>query len=160
MGNHRGRDYQPQVLAQESDPTHRSGRQDQRWLRDIFHETGNPPPRNPTSGFLKTPQVSGITYQVGQDTLLRPLFETTGVLNNTVDNEFRKIGDKWPIFAFAHDLGTIGISGSTPVVYTIGYVRDPLVQLLNLSGVNNMRPPYYLTRYGSVPGMVSQLCTS
>ena len=48
------------------------------------------------------------------------------------------------------------MSGSTPVVYTIGYVRDPLVQLSNLPGVNNMRPPYYLTRYGSVPGMVGQ----
>lgn len=39
-------------------------------------------------------------------------------------------------------------------MYTIGYVRDPLVQLSNLRGANSMRPPYYLTRYGSVPGMV------
>ena len=114
----------------------------------------------PTGVFLTTIQVDGITYQVGQDILVRPLFETTGVLNNTVDQEFRKIGDRWPIFAFAHNLGTISTSGSTPVVYTIGYVRDPLIQLSNLPNVNGTRSPYYLTRYGSVPGMVCPLSAS
>ena len=95
-----------------------------------------------------------MTYQIGQDTLLRPQFETTGVLNNTVDQEFRKISDRWPVFAFAHDLGMVGTAKTTPVVYTIGHIRDPLVQFANVPGANSVRGPYYGTRFGSVPGMV------
>jgi hypothetical protein len=101
-----------------------------------------------------------MTYQVGVADDVRSLFDTTGVLNNTVDQEFREIGDRWPIFAFAHDLGVVGTTKSTPVVYTIGYVRDILIQLSNIPNVNSMRPPYYLTRYGSVPGMVRPLHNS
>ena len=101
-----------------------------------------------------------MTYQIGTDSLVRPQFETTGVLNNTVDQEFRRIGDRWPIFAFAHDLGTVGTTKTDPVVYTVGYVRDTLVQLSNVPNVNSARTPYYLTRYGSIPGMVRPLYTS
>lgn len=74
-----------------------------------------------------------------------------------MDQEFRAINDKWPVFAFAHDLGVVGTSQTTPVVYTIGYVRDPLVQLSNVPNVNSVRSPYYLTRYDSVPEMVCPL---
>lgn len=105
-------------------------------------------------------QVDGMTYQVGEDTLVRPLFETTGVLNNTVDQQFREIGDRWPVFAFAHDLGNVGTTKTTPVVYIIGYVRDPLVQISNVPNINSVRGPYYMTRYGSVPGMVRSLHVS
>ena len=104
--------------------------------------------------FLKTFQVSGMTYQVADAAIVRPQFQTTGVLNNTVDTEFRVIGDRWPIFAFAHDLGVVGTSGTTPVVYTIGYVRNPLVQLSNIPNVNSVRPPYYLIRHDSASELV------
>lgn len=98
-----------------------------------------------------------MTYQVADASLVRPQFQTTGILNNTVDQEFREISDRWPIFAFAHDLGIVGTSATTPVVYTIGYVRDPLVQLSNVPNVNSVRSPYYFTRYGSVSEMVCLL---
>jgi len=95
-------------------------------------------------------------YQVGEDWLIEPLFKTTGTLNNTVDNE--AIANPLLIFAFAHDLGTVGTSGSTPIVYTIGHERDPLVQFSNVPSVNSTRHPYYLTRYGTVLDMVYPLC--
>jgi len=95
-----------------------------------------------------------MTWQVGEADAVRGLFQTAGSLNNTMDQQFRAISDRWPVFAFAHDLGTVGTTKTTPVVYTIGYVRDPLVQLSNIPGVNTVRGPYYLTRYGSIPGMV------
>ena len=99
-------------------------------------------------------------WQVGEADTVRGLFQAAGSLNNTMDQQFRAISDRWPVFAFAHDLGTVGTTKTTPVVYTIGYVRDPLVQLSNIPGVNTVRGPYYLTRYGSIPGMVSPLSVS
>ena len=101
-----------------------------------------------------------MTWQVGEDTIVRGLFQTAGALNNSMDQQFRAISDRWPVFAFAHDLGTVGTTKTTPIVYTIGYVRDTLVQLSNIPNVNSARGPYYLTRYGSVPGMVCRLSTS
>ena len=93
-------------------------------------------------------------WQVGEADVVRGLFQTSGSLNNTMDQQFRAISDRWPVFAFAHDLGTVGTTKTAPVAYTIGYVRDPLVRLSNIPGVNTVRGPYYLTRYGSIPGMV------
>jgi hypothetical protein len=100
-----------------------------------------------------------MTYEVGPDTVLRPGFIATGVLNNTVDTQFRAINSSWPVFAFAHDLGVVTTSETTPVVYTIGHVRDPLVQLLNIPNANSLRGAYYLTRYSSIPDMVPLFCT-
>ena len=101
-----------------------------------------------------------MTWQVGEAGVLRALFQTNGAMNNSADTQFRAISDRWPVFAYAHDLGTVGTTKSTPVVYAIGLVRDPLVQIQNLQNVNTMRSPYYVTRYGSVPGMVRLLSAS
>ena len=110
--------------------------------------------QNSARVFTNASQVSGMTYEVGEDTVLRPGFITSGVLNNTVDSKFRAIRDNYPVFAFAHDLGDVGATQTTPVVYTIGYVRDPLVQLLNIPNINSLRGAYYLTRYSSNSDMV------
>ena len=99
-------------------------------------------------------------HQIGLWHLVRPQFVTTGVLNNVSDRGFGAILDGWPIFAFAHDLGTVSIRKTAPVVYTIGYVRDPLVQFSNVPNVNSVRSPYYLTRYGSTFEMVRSLIIS
>ena len=95
-----------------------------------------------------------MTYKVGDSDVTRHLFETTGVLDNTVGLG----GLRQPSFAFAHDFGTVGTSRTTPVVYAIGHERDPLVQFSNVPNVNSTRRPYYLTRYDSTLGMVYKLC--
>lgn len=100
-----------------------------------------------------------MTYQVGPDTVLRPGFIAAGALNNTVDTQFRAIDSMWPVFAFAHDLGVVSASKTAPIVYTIGQVRDPLVQLLNIPNTNRLRGAYYFTRYSSVANMVCLLYT-
>ena len=106
-------------------------------------------------------QVNGMTYQVGQNTVVRPGFETSGILNNTVDTLFRAIDANWTVFGFGHDLGVVGPTSTmtTPVVYNIGYVRDPLVQLLNIPNVNSLRGSYYLTRYNNTSDLVGLLYT-
>jgi hypothetical protein len=77
-----------------------------------------------------------------------------------VDPQFRVIQNNWPTVAFAHNLGTVLSTKTPPIVYTIGYVRDPLVQFPNLPNVNNLRGPYYLTRYSSISNMVCPVYTS
>ena len=107
-------------------------------------------------------QVSGMTYEVDIDTIIRPAFVSTGVLNNTVDSQFSAINasNNWPVFAFSHNLGAVGTTPTSPVVYNIGYVRDPLVQFLNVPNTNSQRGAYYLTRYSDVSDMVRPLNTS
>ena len=85
---------------------------------------------------------------------------TNRTLNNTIDPQFRAIDDGWPVFAFAHDLGTVNAVKTAPIVYTLGYVRDPLVQFSNVPNTNGLRGGYYLTRYSSIPDMVRLLSTS
>ena len=109
--------------------------------------------------FVNTFQVTGLTYQIGWSGVVKPAFQANGVLNNSVDPQFRAIDVNWPTGAFAHDLGTVLTTKSAPVVYVVGYVREPLVQLWNLPNANNLRGPYYLTRYNSDTDMVCQLCT-
>ena len=84
---------------------------------------------------------------------MKPLFQATGSLNNTVDPLFRPVSTQWPVLAFAHNLGTV-VEKTVPVVYAVGCVRDPLVQVLNVPTINSLRGPYYFTRYNGTPDMV------
>ena len=104
-----------------------------------------------------------MTYQIAVESVPTDLFFlATGALKNTVDSPepAQLAEDDGPIFAFAHDLGTVGTPQTTPVVYTIGHERDPLVQFSNVPNVNNTRRPYYFTRYSNVLDMVYPLHTS
>ena len=70
-------------------------------------------------------------------------------LMNTLDTDFRGISDQWPVFAFAHDLGSV-TAPSDPVVYAVGHVRDPVVQYVTVNGIMQDRSSYFWTEYGSV----------
>ena len=49
-----------------------------------------------------------------------------GKLSNTVDKAFRKINDRWPGVAFAHDI-TAGPQRSANVFFGIAHVRRPAI---------------------------------
>ena len=100
-------------------------------------------------------KITGMTYQVGNYDVVRSLFRATGILNNSVDLQFDAPNDQSPVFAFDHDLGIVGTIKTAPIVYNVGYVRDPLVQLLNVPNTTTLLGAYYLTRYSSIPDMVS-----
>ena len=103
--------------------------------------------------------MTGLTYQIASAGVVKTAFQTTGALNNTVDKQFRAIKSNWPLLTFAHDLGMVATTKTAPVVYAVGHVRDPLVQLLNIPNTNTLRGPYYLTRYNNTPDMVYLLRT-
>jgi Domain of unknown function (DUF5127)/Domain of unknown function (DUF4965)/Domain of unknown function (DUF1793)/Domain of unknown function (DUF4964) len=76
-----------------------------------------------------TPAASGLSYQSGQDIVVRGGFVANGSLPDTSDTNYRAISDNWPVFAFCRDLGRVGGSPVT-VPLAIGQVRSPAVSYL------------------------------
>lgn len=99
-----------------------------------------------------------MTYQTGEDTVVRGQFISNGDLANTQDTAFRAINDNWPVFAFAQDLGTIAAgTAATPVIVSIGYVRDPAVEYIVADGSYQARSLYFWSKYTTVAAVVSLL---
>lgn len=57
--------------------------------------------------------------------------------------------DKWPVLAFAVDLGSTK-GTETPIVFSVGHFRDPVVGYIVDSAQIQNRHPYYMTQYPSV----------
>jgi len=51
--------------------------------------------------YWSTAANSGMTYQSGQDTVVRGNFLNNGVLPNTQDSNYRAINNDYPVFAFS-----------------------------------------------------------
>ncbi|MBV9452435.1 MAG: DUF5127 domain-containing protein [Streptosporangiaceae bacterium] len=75
------------------------------------------------------PAAGNLTYQSGQDIVVRGQFVANGSLTNGNDTNYRAISDNWPVFAFCADLGRVGGSPVT-VPLSIGQVRTPAVSYL------------------------------
>ena len=73
-----------------------------------------------------TPATSGLSFQSGQDIVVRAQFVDNGVLANTNDANYRAIQDDWPVFGFCADLGQVGGTVRS-VPLSIGLVRTPAV---------------------------------
>ena len=81
---------------------------------------------------VASPNAANLTWQIGQDTVVRAQAAANGVLLNTQDaNQPRPISDDWPVFAFCADLGTVTSSApSAAFQVVIGHVRTPAVSFL------------------------------
>ncbi|TBU30301.1 DUF1793-domain-containing protein [Dichomitus squalens] len=106
------------------------------------------------SAFHSTLNTVGATFQTGEDVVVRAQFATNGTLSNTQDTSFRAVSDRWPVFAFAHDLGAV-TSATSPVVYSIGHVRDPVVQYIIVNADTQARSSYFWTRFASIGDAIS-----
>lgn len=87
-----------------------------------------------------------MTYQSGQDAVVRGQFQGQGSLANTQDTNYRAISDDWPVFAFANDLGTV--TGSASTLYTIGLCQEEAIQFDGASGIVSV-PSLWTAYYGS-----------
>jgi hypothetical protein len=92
---------------------------------------------------------AALTYQIGQDTVVRAAALDNGVLDNSIDPQFRSINDRWPVFAFNVDLGPIN-RRTDDVVFSIGHVREPAVSYLD-----SPLPPLWRSYFGGWPDMVA-----
>ncbi|MEC3978685.1 glutaminase domain-containing protein [Amycolatopsis sp. H20-H5] len=74
----------------------------------------------------------GVTWQIGQDTVVRAASAGQGGLGNTSDSaQPRAISDRWPVLGFNKNLGTVS-PGAAPAPFTLslGHVRTPAVRYL------------------------------
>ncbi|OAL05283.1 DUF1793-domain-containing protein [Phaeosphaeriaceae sp. SRC1lsM3a] len=90
--------------------------------------------------YYATEQVDGLTYMSGWDRNVRDEFNKTGKLHsffrkNTQDNNFRSINDKWPVFGYAVDLGSVSTSKPKSAVFSIGLCQEDAVQFLGKDGL-------------------------
>ncbi|OBZ70065.1 hypothetical protein A0H81_09936 [Grifola frondosa] len=106
------------------------------------------------SAYYSTQGLSGTTYQSGEDIILRAQFINNSKLLNTQDSEFRAVSDRWPVFAFAVDLGNV-LDTSQPVVFSVGHIRDPAIEYIVANGATQLRSSYFRTRFSSVGDAIS-----
>jgi hypothetical protein len=96
-----------------------------------------------------TPDAHALTYQSGQDIVVRAQFVDNGVLANTNDTNYRPINDNWPVFGFSLDLGSVTAKPITAQA-SIGQVRTPAVSYLGQD-----LAPLWTTYFGSWPDMLA-----
>ncbi len=89
------------------------------------------------------PDRPGLTWQIGQDIVVRPN-ALTGNLPNTVDpDQPRAISDRWPVLGLNMNLGTV-TGPSAPFVVTVGHIRTPAVSYLG-TPLNPLWTSYWST---------------
>ncbi|KAJ7634847.1 hypothetical protein FB45DRAFT_1142317 [Roridomyces roridus] len=102
--------------------------------------------------YYSTLSGKGVTFQTGQDILARGHFLNNSVLPNTRDTNFRAIGDVWPVFALAKDLGSVK-SGS--VTFSVGHIRDPSAVYILPGNVRQERSLYFWSKFSTAEYVVS-----
>ncbi|WP_211265357.1 glutaminase domain-containing protein [Actinacidiphila oryziradicis] len=81
---------------------------------------------------LAAPTTGQLTWQIGQDTVVRGASAGNGVLANTTDTaQPRAINDRWPVLGLNQSLGTVTSSSPSAVFQaTVGHVRTPAMSYL------------------------------
>ncbi|KAL8280409.1 hypothetical protein RQP46_007057 [Phenoliferia psychrophenolica] len=103
------------------------------------------------SAYYSMSSAPGVTYQTGSDVTVRNRFIQSSTLPNTGDTAFRAINDRWPVFAFAHDLGAVPATGSvSAALISVGHVRDPAIQYVVGRSEFEMRSSYFFSDYATV----------
>ena len=87
--------------------------------------------------FYATTNENGLTYQAAADTVARPAFAKQGALQNTADSQFRQVQDRWPVFAYAKDLGRVNQTPKS-TLFSIGLTQDNAVQFLGANGIKRL----------------------
>ncbi|KAE9404342.1 hypothetical protein BT96DRAFT_813635 [Gymnopus androsaceus JB14] len=133
---------------------------------DVYHQASlqNPEPMTEITNiaedstvYYSMQTVSKMTYQSGISGTMRSQFGSTGSLSDTQDNTFQAINAGGFIaFAFAVDLGS-STSFTTPTVWALGIVRDPVIQYVPQAGSSQSqnRRSYFWTQFSSIGNAIS-----
>lgn len=87
--------------------------------------------------FWATDAVQGLTWQSGQDIIVRGNFMSNGSLPNSADPNFRPIQQDWPVFGFAKNLGSVGAAPVT-TLFTIGLSQQQAIQFVGANGLETL----------------------
>ncbi|RDW86226.1 glutaminase GtaA [Aspergillus mulundensis] len=89
----------------------------------------------------------GLTYQAGPDVDVRGAFSSSGRLSNSNDANYRAISNNWPVFGFAHDLGSI--SSSTSALFSIGLTQSQAIQYAGSSSTLSPVPSLWTSYFNT-----------
>lgn len=120
---------------------HRSWRQEQL----IYSETNNQADWG--YWYWATDNINTLTFQSGQDIVVRGNFEANGTLPDTQDTDWRPIDEDWPVFGFAVDLGTLSKGDSASTLYTLGVTQEFAIQFVGADGPTEQPVPSLWTSY-------------
>ena len=95
-------------------------------------------------------QASDFSFQSGYSNSLRYSYAMQHSLQDTVDPNYRGAGAQEPVFAYAHDFGSVS---SASVMYTIGSVQQPTMRYLSTGGVIPLQP-WWTQCYGDIFKMI------
>ena len=96
-----------------------------------------------------------MTFQSGSDIDVRAQFINNGHLLNTQDTNFRAVSDNWPVFGLAHDFGNI--TKASPVVFSVGNIRDPVLQYIVANDEIQPRNLLFWSEFRTPAALVSHL---
>ncbi|PWY92879.1 glutaminase GtaA [Aspergillus heteromorphus CBS 117.55] len=99
--------------------------------------------------FWATDKTEGYTFQSGEDVVVRGAFSANGTLGDTQDSDYRAISTDWPVFAFAHDLGSV--DSSVGVLYSIGLAQNDAAQYEGSSSGLTIQPSLWTSYFSSGP---------
>ncbi|KAJ6519201.1 hypothetical protein C8R45DRAFT_950524 [Mycena sanguinolenta] len=97
---------------------------------------------------------AGATAQIGRDITVRGGFLNNSVLSTAKDNNFRAIGDSWPVFGLAKDLGKVG-STAASVTFAVGHIRDPAIKYVLAGNAKQARSLYFWSKFPTANAVIS-----
>lgn len=84
--------------------------------------------------YYATDARNGVSYQSGADDDVRGRFVAEGKLASSNDTDFRAINDRWPVFGYSVDMGSVGSIPSS-ALFSLGFCQDEAVQFLGADGL-------------------------
>lgn len=83
--------------------------------------------------YWATERTESLTFQSGEDVVVRGAFVANGTLGNTNDTNYRAIDDDYPVFGFSVALGSV--TGSVSTLYTLGLTQEQAIQFDGATGI-------------------------
>ena len=96
-------------------------------------------------------QSSNFSFQSGYSNSLRFSYAMQHSLQDIVDPNYRGAGAREPVFAYAHDFGSVSTAS---VTYTIGAVQQPIMRYLTNGGIVPLQP-WWTKCYGDIFQMIN-----
>ena len=93
---------------------------------------------------------ASFTFQSGLATSVRVGYVNESRLTNDIETAAPNFGDATPVFAFAHDFGSVQ---NASVRYTVGTIQDPVVKYLYSGGIGKLTP-WWRSCYGDLHQMI------
>lgn len=101
--------------------------------------------------YWATKNVANLTFQSGQDSVVRGTFRSNGTLSNTKDTNYRGINNNYPVFGFSVDLGSVKRSVNT--LFTLGLTQKEAIQFDGKNGIvplNSLWTSYFSSETDAV----------